>query len=132
MDIKITAITEHGEMELTDSKVVNIDSYIPAGEYNPHNVRPWALHDQFGLIAIAFAYSAQDALDEIVDAGKLDSYMVKPEEIEEDREEEYAYLGNAPEPFDLGDYVRLITLKNPPLSFCTLYEAFCNGKEAIP
>lgn len=66
------------EIKFTDADVVNLDEYIPAGDYNPHNVRPWLLHDHGVVICVVFAQNLQDALDEAVDHGKLDAYQIDP------------------------------------------------------
>lgn len=66
------------------------------------------------VLAIVFpeyyAYTEQDALDEAVDAGKLDSLLISPEDLKDyqtgtdsEGNPEYdgiAFLGNASEPFD--------------------------------
>lgn len=114
----------------TDDDVVNIDDYIPAGEYNPHNVRPWLLHDHGFVIAVVFAENLQDALDEAVDENKLDAFMIE--------EKDYAdygvgtdkptcvFLGNYDEPFDI-DCLDAIELPNPPMSFRALWDAATKG-----
>jgi len=95
--------------------VVNPDDYIPTGEFNPHNVRPWLIHNEYGTLAIVYASHEQDALDEAVDGDKMDSCMVSPEDYAEAEREghadEYANLGNAGEPFDL-TYIGMIPLPN--------------------
>ncbi len=108
------------DYQFSEDDVVNADSFIPAGDFNPHNVRPFILHDAGFVVAVCFADCLQDAIDEAVDAGKLDRFQVTEEELKEyetgERTEvgsehcpegypEYdgriAHLGNASEPFDI-------------------------------
>lgn len=58
------------------SDIVNLESWIPDGDYNPHNIRPWQIGGEFGTLAICFASCESEAFDEAIDADKLDSYMV--------------------------------------------------------
>lgn len=80
------------EIQFTDDDVVNLDNWIPAGEYNPHNVRPWLLHDHGFVLCVVFASNLQEALDEAVDAEKLDRYKIHPE----DEYERYDYMTQDP------------------------------------
>lgn len=110
-----TVATQHGAMSYEADDVVNPDSFIPNGEFNPHKVRPFLIHNEFGTLAIVYADNEQDALDEAADADKLDSVQVDEEEYfkadEEGHSDEYANLGNAGQPFDL-TYIGLIPLPN--------------------
>ena len=109
----------------TDADVVNADSFIPDGEYNPHNVCPFLLHDHGFVLAVVFADCLQDAIDEAVDAGKLDRYAVTPEEFASDydsNEESVSYLGNASEMFDI-ESLGVVELPNPAFSFCAMFNA---------
>lgn len=112
------------EIEFSADDVVNIDDWIPHGDYNPHNVRPWLLHDQGFVIAVVFADSLQDALDEAVDAGKMDRYLIDGEanlsDYEDEDEDGISYLGNAGEPFDI-ESLGVIELPNPPYSMEQLF-----------
>jgi len=67
------------EISFTDDDVVNLDNWIPKGEYNPHNVRPWLIHDHGFAVAVVFADCEQEALDEAVDENKLDRWQIHPE-----------------------------------------------------
>ena len=59
----------------------------------------WAVWNEFGVIAIVYAHTIQEALDVIVDEStKLDSCLV---EFSEANYEECCSLGNAGELFDL-------------------------------
>jgi len=111
------------QIKFTDEDVVDIDDWIPAGEYNPHNVRPWLLHDHGFVLAVVFADCLQDAIDEAVDADKLDRFLVN----EADRgdypdDEGISLLGNAGEPFDI-ESLGYVELDNPPMSWVAVFQA---------
>lgn len=74
--MKATIRFQNLELSFDDSAVVNPDDYIPNGEYNPHSVRPWLLHDHGFPVALVFASNLQDALDIAVDNDKLDAYLI--------------------------------------------------------
>jgi hypothetical protein len=113
------------EIKFTDADVINLDDYIPAGEYNPHNVRPFLLHDHGFVLCVVFASNLQDALDEAADKGKLDRYSVSWEEAGElvdSNADGFCFLGNASEPFDI-ESLGVEELPNPPRLFCALFNA---------
>lgn len=71
-------------IKFTDKDVINPDDFNPETNenyksYNPHNVVPWLIHDHGTVICVVFASNAQDALDEAVNANKLDHLMIDPE-----------------------------------------------------
>jgi hypothetical protein len=115
---------QFNQITFTDADVVNKDGFIPAGEYNPHNVRPFLLHDHGFTVAVVFADSLQDALDEAADAGKLDSFQVADDDLADygPDEEGITRLGNASEPFDV-EALDAVELPNPPFSFVALFNA---------
>jgi hypothetical protein len=115
---------KYKELTFADADVVNADAFIPKGEYNPHNVRPWLLHDHGFCLAIVFASCLQDALDEVADSGRLDPFQVTdPSDLANDEYmESVAYLGNASEPFDIAS-IDALELPNPPFSFTALFLA---------
>lgn len=109
-----TVVYTEGHFEYkfdTESDIVNGDSMIPHGEFNPHNVHPFILHDAGFVLGVVFAESLQDALDEAVDNDVLDRFQVTARELgkyETGRDSEgnpeyegISYLGNASEPFDI-------------------------------
>ena len=67
------------EITFTDADVVNLDNWIPAGEFNPHNVRPWLLHDGGFVLCVVFADCLQDAMYEAVDADRFGRYKIDVE-----------------------------------------------------
>ena len=149
-----------GDFRFSDDDVVNVDDWIPQGDYNPHNVRPWVIHDHGFTLAVVFAANEQDALDEAVDHDKLDRYMIKPGEGDwqdymtcdpakmaagfDPECPEYvdgngvrwwwsvepAFLGNAGEAFDV-DSLGIAPMPNPKMSFKAVVMAeFCGGGDA--
>lgn len=107
--------TTKGTFTYDSSDVVNPDDHISTGDFNPHNVHPFLIHNEFGTLAIVYASCLQDALDIVVDANKLDSCLVSDadykEAQEEGHEDEFANLGNTSEPFDL-TYIGFVELPN--------------------
>ena len=112
------------EITFTDTDVVNPSDFIAKGDFNPHNVRPFLIHDGGFVVAVVFADSLQDALDAAVDAGKLDGFQVSEENLAEygPEEEGITRLGNASEPFDI-QTLDAVELPNPPWSFVALFIA---------
>jgi hypothetical protein len=108
---------------ITDDDLVDFDNFIAAGEYNPHNVHPFVIHDHGFVLAVIFESNMQDALDAAVDANKMDRYLINDDDLKDYTDEEgITYLGNASEPFDIQN-VEVIELTNPPRSFVALLEA---------
>lgn len=128
--MKLRIDTKHGAMDIDDKDVVNPLEYSDNGTYNPYNTRPFLIHGEFGCLAIVFASCESDALDEAVDAGKLNGYMLSQEDVEDwekrGADDEICYLGNASEPFDL-TYIHILELPNPTFSFVTLLNAHMEG-----
>ena len=112
------------EIKFTDSDVVNEADYIPSGEYNPHNIRPFLFHDHGFVIGVVFADGLEDALDELVDSGRADRFMLSPEDCDQYEKDGWnvSYLGNACEPFDIQS-LGFEELPNPPFSFVALFNA---------
>jgi hypothetical protein len=139
------ATSTYRGIQFSDSDVVNKDDFIPAGEHNPHNVRAFLLHHEGLVVAVVFAGSLQDALDEAVDNDRLDQYMLDPKqpetqdgymhevepgkgmllprdgkEVRMDWDDGVTFLGNASEPFDISELSH-VELPNPIFSFCSLF-----------
>ena len=72
-----------------------------AGEYNPHNVRAWAIRNQFGALCVVVGAHEQEALDEAVNEGFLDSELMSPLDYKEYSDngwhDSYTYAGSASE-----------------------------------
>ena len=101
--------------KVTSEMIVNPYDYTPTGKFNPHSVRPWLIHNEYGPLCVVFASCEQDALDEAVDNDRLDSCLIPEADYadygvwtDNDRS---AHLGNAGEPFDL-DYIGMVELPN--------------------
>ena len=64
--------------------------------------KTYAIYNEFGVVAIVYADCEQDALDEAVDSGKLDSMIMGAEDFAEHEQEgghdRYIFAGNAGEP----------------------------------
>lgn len=111
------------EFKFSDDDIVNKEDFIPLSEYNPHNVRPWLLHDHGTTICVVFADCMQDALDIACDGGKLERYLISPDEMEDyENEEGITHLGNASEPHDI-ESLGIVELSNPAFSFCAMFNA---------
>ncbi len=111
------------DVSFTDEDIVNPDNWVPEGDYNPHNVRPWLLHDHGFVLGVAFTSALDEAIDELVDADKLDQFKVEEDELKDYPDEEgLSFLGNAGEPFDI-ETLQFIELKNPPASWVAVYNA---------
>jgi hypothetical protein len=112
------------EITFSDSDVVNNGDFIAAGDFNPHRVRPWLIHDAGFVVAVVFASCEQDALDEAADAGKFDGLQVSEKDLNDygPDEDGIARLGNAGELFDI-QTLDMLELPNPPFSFVALFNA---------
>jgi hypothetical protein len=117
------------EITFSDADVVNPDAYIPEGEYNPNNVRPYLLHDHGFVVAVVFASCLQDAFDTAADEGKLDAFQVSKDDLGDYglEEEGISRLGNASEPFDI-EALDAVELPTPPFSFVALFTAMKDQK----
>jgi hypothetical protein len=87
---------------------VLVNNVILKGDYNPHNVGLWLIHNEFGAVAMVWASNEGDALDEAVDADLMQGFAVEGEVVFDEAEQDYTVdgtsvtlLGNAGEPFDL-------------------------------
>jgi hypothetical protein len=117
------------DFTFSDTDVCNPMDFIPKGEFNPHNVRPWFIHTEGFPLAIVFASCEQDALDIAADEGKLDRFQVTEEDLADygDEEEGLARLGNASEPFDI-ENVGMLELPHVPFSFAAMFTAAQKGQ----
>ena len=79
-------------------RLLAVNGFHAEASYNPHNVKAYVIHNEYGVLCIAIGDCLQDALDNAVDNACLDSCLV---EDQEDRDGPYCSLGNAGELFDL-------------------------------
>ncbi len=123
-------MSQYREIKFTDSDIVNPSDWIPAGEYNPHTVHPFLLHDHGFVICIVFANCLQDAFDIAADEGKLDRYNVTPDAYADYGGEHAAWeqlpsLGGHGGLFDI-ESLGVEELPNPPFSWCAVWDASQN------
>lgn len=106
-----------------DYDIVNHDEYDTAREAR-YGMKLYLAHDAGFVLGLAFARHECDALDELVDAGRLDRFQVAADEHPPESEEwnEYACLGNASEFFDL-ESLGLFEVAVPKMSVAALYNA---------
>lgn len=109
-------------IKFTDADVVNPDDFIAAGEYNPHKIHPFLLHDHGFVVAVVFADCLQDAIDTAVDADKMGRYAIEEADLEEYGEDGVSYLGNFGKPFDI-ESLGVLEFDNPKFSFVALHNA---------
>jgi hypothetical protein len=112
------------DLSFTDADVVEPREFIPAGEFNPHNSRPWYVHNAGFCLGVTFASCESDALDILADNGKLDTFKVEEADMADygDEEEGITRLGNAGEPFDI-ESVDIFALPAPAFSFAAMFMA---------
>ena len=140
-------MAEFNGVKFSDADIVNLDEFIPDGEYNPHNVRPFLLHDHGFVVCVVFADCLQNALDEAVDSWTDDTestsvmqrYIIDVDDDGKNAEwRDYAdnkadlfesegvcALGNAGDPCDI-ETLGIIELPTPKQSFVAQFEATVN------
>ena len=140
-------MAEFNGVKFSDADIVNLDEFIPDGEYNPHNVRPFLLHDHGFVVCVVFADCLQNALDEAVDSWTDDTestsvmqrYIIDVDDDGKNAEwRDYAdnkadlfesegvcALGNAGDPCDI-EPLGIIELPTPKQSFVAQFEATVN------
>ena len=73
------------------------------GDYNPHRVRAWLIHNEVHFSFIAIGEHEQEAIDNCVDSNLWDSFMMSSEDYAEYEskqwDDSYILAGNASEPF---------------------------------
>jgi hypothetical protein len=66
-----------------EDDVSNPDDFIPAGDFNPHNIRPYILHSAGSVLAVAFSENSEDAMSEAADGGQLEGRKITDDNIDE-------------------------------------------------
>lgn len=94
--IKIKA--DGHEYELSEDRVLTNNVFF-SDEYNPWNIRPFLIGNEYGPVCLSWGESLQDALDAMIDGGLGDCFLVDAEDDVDP--EDISYLGNASEPADL-------------------------------
>ena len=126
--MKATYHHHNFEFSFTESDVVELDDWIPNGEYNPYSVRPWLIHDHGFTLCVVFASNLQDALDTAAYEGKLGRYQVTGDdwrdygETENEAYEALTCLGGGGEFFDI-ESIGYVELPNPSRSFVAQFNA---------
>jgi len=96
--LKLSKASE-GEEAMTYTKIKRLIA-------NPENRRwadkTYAIWNEYGLLTIVYANYEQEALDKALDADRLDSELMSPEDykeaVREGWDDVYMLLGNAGEP----------------------------------
>lgn len=115
------ATATYDGVQWTDADVVNPDDYF--ANVGCRNYRPYLMHDHGFVVAVVFASSLQDALDEAADAGKLDRYQItEADQADYPDDDGVTFLGNASVAYDI-ESLGCIELPNPPFSFVALFTA---------
>jgi hypothetical protein len=95
-------------IEMDDKDILCNDVTLP-WEYDPRKVRLWVIGNEYGPLVALWADGASDAMDELIDSGKGDSFLIEPKDLEDYRTGEdsegnpgydVCFLGNAGEPCD--------------------------------
>ena len=108
------------DIELENERIVGNDITFPH-EFNPHNVRLWAIGNEFGPIGAVWADCEQNAFDALVDNDLADGLSTDEEN------EDTTYLGNAGEPFDLTyAWIEAVNLTKQSMEFIVKL-AECRG-----
>ena len=72
-----------------------------AGDSNPHNVRAWVISNEYGALGVVVGAHEQEALDNAVDDGFMDSQLMSQQDYKEYSDngwhDSYTYAGNASE-----------------------------------
>lgn len=111
---------------IDDADIVNPDEGATCG--NDGEAGLYAVHDAGFVVGAAFAANAQDALDEIADADKLDTWKLTEADWADygygDPEVDtvgVCHLGNAGDPYDI-ECLDVLVLAVPPVSWCACLE----------
>lgn len=99
-------------VELEAYAILSNDVIFP-WESNINKVNLYVAGNEFGPLGAAWADNENNALDELCDAGLLESFLMSREEIEEgekDGNENWNYLGNSNHPANL-DHMWIQTVK---------------------
>lgn len=101
-----TAITVNprlnGSVERQAKRLLAINGF-SKGEYNPHRVKAWLIHNEIYYSFIAIGSSEQEAIDNCVDSNLWDHMQMSEEDYTEHESnhwhDSYVIAGNASEAF---------------------------------
>lgn len=101
--MSVSILTKRGNVFAVESEDFRLNDVAFPFQFNPHNVRPWAIGHAFGVVCVVWASCEQDAFDAMVDAN-YEQFIVSPDrlaEMSDEEREELTGLGNASELCDL-------------------------------
>lgn len=91
-----------GSIERQAKRLLTINGF-GSGQYNPHRVKAWLIHNEIYFSFIAIGSCQQDAIDNCVDENLWDSFKMSEESYQEysenDWDDSYITAGNATEVF---------------------------------
>ena len=90
------------EIELSPERIACNDITLP-WEFNPHNTRLFVIGNEYGAVGAVWANHDQDALDELIDQGLGNCFLISEDDQKtatKEEQEDWAHLGNAGEPCD--------------------------------
>ena len=101
-----TAITVNprlnGSIERQARRLLAINGY-GAGDFNPHGVRVWLIHNEMYFSFLAIGSHEQEAIDNCVDSNLWDAFKMSDDDFAEYESngwyDSYITAGNASEPF---------------------------------
>ncbi len=118
-------------VELDDDRIDASNVTLP-WDFNPHNTRLFVIGHEFGAVCAVWADHEQDALDQMIDLGFGDCFLVSPEDqarATDAEREEWTGLGNASEPCDL-TYAWIQRVRLDPVQDCQLLCRFAEARGA--
>jgi hypothetical protein len=124
---KITIKLDRQEIEIDRERVLANDIVLPWESYpRQHNL--WLIGNEYGALCAVWADNEQEALDECVDKGLLDSFLIDTNDKEYDAQadtylgQEVTHLGNAGEPADLSyAWMKPVNLKQQSVELLCLF-----------
>ena len=119
------------DVELPPERILANDVILP-WDFNPYNKRLFVIGNEYGAIGAVWADHEQEALDELVDQGLGDSFLISEAdqaEASEEEQGEWTRLGNAGEPCNL-DHAWIQQVRLDPKQDCELLCAFAEARGA--
>lgn len=99
--IKVNA-SKQASVKRQALRLLTINGYQP-GSYNPHRVKAWLIHTEVHFSFVAIGSCEQEAIDNCIDSGLWDAFLVEPdtlaEYMENDWLDSFVSGGNAGEYF---------------------------------
>lgn len=99
--IKTESVNKTTEFWNLKPKYILTNDVIFPWEYNPHNVRPWILGNEYGAVCLVWAASLQDAVDAACDNNCMNSFLSDETDEKEIELYDLTRIGNAGELADL-------------------------------